>query len=201
MVFNFKRNQKIIMLILGLVIITLVALFFLKKSSPTPSSVKNIKAKFTALGDGTPVLQISYTNPSSFGEDGTEYKGALVYLLECPQGTCPDDIVHPTITQLTTGNIYKPVFITNFDSSTNPTVPSGNVIANLPLTSFDTPPVPNYTYKIGIGLMNDKRSIFEQPDVPNIPNIYGNFSYITVVYGDAIGPGKINSLSSKFITI
>ena len=187
-------NKKIGILILGLIILIISVIYF-KQST----SVKDLKGKFTALTDGVVNLQLSYTNPSTFGTNGATFGSTLVYLLLCPTSTtCPADITSPTISQLTgTTNLFNPSGTLIPDPKSEPAnKASGKIIYNAPIPTLKL--VPGSTYKIGVGISNNQPSIF---GTTAVPNIYGEFTYITFIYKDNAGPGTISGLSNNFIFI
>lgn len=173
-------------------LILIILIILINKKPNNNYKLSMLKARFTALTDGTPVLQISYINPVSFG-DNANFKNIILYLTECVD-KCPDDIDHPTIDQLTTGNLNKSVIVNIAYIASDPSIASGKVLLNIPVSNLNISF--GKTYKIGIGIYTDKKSILGSE---MLPNIYGDFNYITISFMDPKGPGKVNSLVSSFV--
>jgi hypothetical protein len=195
-------NKLIVLAVLLFVIIAVVALVV--KSNPLKSPVpvvSNLKATFVSVGEN-PVIKLSYTNPDSFGPDSAKWKSVIFYLVECPNGNCPQVNDHPSPSDIVNQpNVPAGNFIVfAFDPPTvAPNKPSATVNAYINIVP-DKVQLTNLkagkTYKLGVSVVNDKKSMF---GVPALTNVYGDFVYTTLVYSDPAGPGKVSNLTSNFV--
>jgi hypothetical protein len=181
-----------------LILVVLLFIIIILLNTKYINSVSGLKVRFTSLADGTSSLEINYVNPQNFG-NGANWKNTFLYVTECKSSSdCGTTVTHPSIEQLTTLNLFRPFLITDpswFSKSDTPSVPSGNVSINIPIKNTIPTMVPGKTYNIGVGIYSDKKSIY---GTQNIPNIYGDFSYTTISYGDPPGPGQVSKLTTVF---
>ena len=173
-----------------------ITLISITKKSGSP--VSGFKARFGAFPDGTPMLNIKYTNPTSFvNVTNTNSIKAILYVTECNNCQTTED--HPMPADIAANNLYKKVTIDDglYTDSTSIRTAGASLEANIPVstkTDFDL--IGGKTYKIGIALMGDSPSKYTTGT--SLPNIYGNFVYVTALFGDLPGPGIVTGLSGDF---
>ena len=185
------------MLILILLLILFIIIISLNKKYTT--SVSGLKAGFTSLADGTLALVIDYTNPPDFGGKDANWNDTFLYITKCQSSSdCGTTVAHPSLDQLTQDNLFKPVGVANLPSVYDPgkiTVPNSPVTLTILMSDIPDMVIGN-TYNIGLGIYNNKKSIYGKS---SFPNIYGDFLYTPILYGDPMGPAQVSSLSAGII--
>ena len=178
--------------VIAFLIISMIFVLFKIMCNCSPT-VQNLKASFTSVG-GIDYIQVNYTNPSTFGDNNATWYKTLFYLIDCGSSACPADIARPTPDQITSQPIAGAACYVDYATSHPQDVVSSNVQGSIPLANLKTPLVAGHTYKVGISIMNSTSSMYGNAGVPNI---YGDFVYTTVVYGDPVGPGKVSALKGS----
>ena len=197
----FKHNKKVIGLtFIVLAVVILLWILLSKPNAPkgddvADGGVENLSAYFvtsyytagqpTLKSDAAAVL-VSFTVPTQMGAKATKLTGVISYVVEKGSGK---DIPHPTI-----DNILSQTFLPSPFLSLKP-VP-GQKVELLPimLTGAKQKFEVGKTYTLGLSITNDVKSVLGNE---KLPNVYGDFAYVDIVYQNEEGPGAVSGISSS----
>jgi len=183
----------ITILILTLILTLVLILIFKPVNKGT--GITNFKASLFTAVNGVPIINFSFTTPSSFGNNDATYADTLFYVVECPDGTCPSSIQQPTYAEINSQPCLKAGLAPNVkqdDITGNTSVVNTEITGKMD-TSFyfqDNYIKQGKNYMFGISIMN---SSLQQDGT----KLFGDFVYAQIGIPLDTPPGPISAFNAN----